>query len=732
MTQSATSTAPTPDPLETSRAAACSSVLSIFISCLVLAGWVLRVEWLTSIFPGYVAMNPVTAFCLIVLGASLWLIAPRRIHGPSRLAAHALAWGVAIVAMTRLLAYFFSVDVAIDKAIFADSIGANRMAPNTAVCLLLLGLSLTTLDSFIGRVWPAQIGALVVATISLVSLVGYGYGASSLYQVGSYIPMALHTAATFQILALGILFSRPERGLVAVLLDSRAGGMVARRLLPAVILIPCALGWLRILGQRLGYYDTELGAALMVAMTVVLFCVAIGWIASVLNKADRERESAVLELKRSSREIHDLYNLAPCGYHSLDRDGIVVAVNDTELAWLGRRREEVIGKMHFSELLTRETRQSFVDSFENLVSQGEERECECELLHQDGTTLPVILKSTAILDGQGQFIASRSTVFDATERRRAEQAMRQFNEELEQRVIERSSELAAANADLLQKNQENEMFVYSVSHDLRSPLVNLQGFSKELGEIGQQIRKIFFDHPIPEDVQRQGVRLIDEDMQRCNRFIQSAVARLSAIIDALLRLSRAGRVEYEPQRVETKSMVARIVESMSAEAYDRGAAVDVRELPDAWGDATAFEQVFANLIGNALNYLDPKRPGVIEIGSCEPDITEADDSRRWATCYVKDNGLGISQAYQAKVFQPLKRLHPEAAKGEGIGLALVRRIVERHGGAIWFESQAGQGSTFYIKLPTTPAAERPFVGSNKLHHERSKRHDSPGARNLAG
>jgi signal transduction histidine kinase len=156
-------------------------------------------------------------------------------------------------------------------------------------------------------------------------------------------------------------------------------------------------------------------------------------------------------------------------------------------------------------------------------------------------------------------------------------------------------------------------------------------------------------------------------------------------------------VEYRLQEVHVQAMVERIVDSMKNTIGEKQAEIHVEKLPAAWADATALEQLFANLIGNALNYLDPGRKGRIEVGILpSPRDPEAEPMR---TYFVKDNGLGIPEAHQNKVFQAFQRLHPTAAPGEGIGLAIVRRIVERHRGRIWVESKVGQGSTFFVSLP---------------------------------
>ena len=161
-----------------------------------------------------------------------------------------------------------------------------------------------------------------------------------------------------------------------------------------------------------------------------------------------------------------------------------------------------------------------------------------------------------------------------------------------------------------------------------------------------------------------------------------------------------GGVVYQSQDVDVAAVVQRVVDALRATASERKAEIVIGELPPARGDVTALEQVFANLIGNALNYLDSTRSGRVEVGSIDgrpaPDGT-LDPHRH--TYFVKDNGLGIAAAYQPKLFQALQRLHPDKAPGEGIGLAIVRRILERLGGKIWVESVAGEGTVFFFTLP---------------------------------
>jgi signal transduction histidine kinase len=266
---------------------------------------------------------------------------------------------------------------------------------------------------------------------------------------------------------------------------------------------------------------------------------------------------------------------------------------------------------------------------------------------------------------------------------------------------------------LTQKDRENEMFVYSVSHDLRSPLVNLQGFSQELALICRELRQLLTQAEVPAAVRERSTVLLDRDAGESIQFIQTAVRRLATIIDALLRLSRVGRVVYEWRQVDVRGVVERIAGALGNTIAQKGAKIVVGELPPVWGDLSAIEQIFANLLGNALNYLDPARPGIIEVG-CQN--AQANDD--WKTYYVKDNGLGIDAEHLPKIFLAFQRLHPSAAPGEGVGLPLVRRVVERHGGRIWVESVAGQGSTFFVSLPVLPrngaSIEKPASGVSKM------------------
>ncbi len=297
------------------------------------------------------------------------------------------------------------------------------------------------------------------------------------------------------------------------------------------------------------------------------------------------------------------------------------------------------------------------------------------------------------LPGSDELSALDAVLHDSAHRlAAAAEAEKRYSAALE----ERGRALEQANKDLLFRTQENEMFVYSVSHDLRSPLVNVQGFTKELTQACGDLHQAIGRAQIDDADRRRLDTIVNTDIGEAISFIQTAVTRLSAIVDALLRLSRAGRVEFTPQRVDLGQTVDRIVRAMRGTIEERHAEVQVGALPAVLGDPVAVEQVFANLIGNALNYADPRRAGRVEVGMSADGIAA---ERGQVVVFVRDNGLGIPSRYLSKLFMPFERLHGDRVKGEGIGLALARRIVDRHGGRIWAESTEHVGTTFFVALP---------------------------------
>lgn len=684
---------------------------------LVILGWTFGNSFLKSFSSALVPMNPATAV-LFLLTAVCLAVRSIRVK-PRRVVLLNLVLGSAIlcVSFLTLLEFVSDLQFGIDQILFHESLGPNRMAPNTALYFFLLGVGLLTSGNRWMGDWPSQALTLLVLGGAMVSLLGYVYGAQELYGVGRFIPMALNTALLFTISTTGLLCLQEERGIFSILLGTTSGSIMARQLLPAALIIPCILGLLRIAGQRAGLYDTEFGAALMVVANVVLLVTAIVVTASALNRSDAERGSAMKTLQQTHQDLQRQTEVLQLILNSMG-DGVVVADVNGKFTLFNPAAERILGLgpcVVEPEEWTRQYGCFLPDDLSPYPPQqlplaralrGEVVDEAEMFIRNAGNTQGawICCSGRPLCEADGQLRGGVVVIRDITEKKQSAEALRRSHDDLERRVSERTKELAAANLDLAQKNQENEMFVYSVSHDLRSPLVNLQGFSKELAVSSGELRNMLAESDLSSDRKEPALRVIDLDMQESIRFIQTAVTRLSGIIDALLRLSRVGRVEYQLQEIDTSRLVANVVESMSGTIFECGATVRVFDLPAAFGDANAVEQIFANLIGNSLKYCDPNRPCEVEVGF---DANAVDVPANCAGAYfVRDNGLGIAATYLPKVFQAFKRLHPNVADGEGMGLAIVRRMVERLGGKVWVTSVVGGGSTFFVALPLSPGSRR--------------------------
>ncbi len=274
---------------------------AILIGAAVLAGWALDIEAARRGIPGVVAMNPGgTALAILLAGVSLWIHAAadsRRL----RALAIACASAVVLLALFRLGGYWFAWDKGPDQLLFREKLDLealrtgqpNRMAPNTAAGLLLVGLALLLLNMNSRRgVLAAQLVALAAVFLALLTIVGYAFSTVALTRIEQFIPMALNTALVLGLLGVGILCARPDRGVMGVIKSAGAGGVMARRLLPAVIVIPPVVGWVYWLGQQTGSFDQVMELSLFVVTNVVIFTALIWWNAAALDRMDRKRRRA--------------------------------------------------------------------------------------------------------------------------------------------------------------------------------------------------------------------------------------------------------------------------------------------------------------------------------------------------------------------------------------------------------------------------------------------------------
>ena len=407
-----------------------ASVVAIVVGSLVLLGWALDLAPLKSGFSGLVAMKANTAAGFILAGVSLWTASlPRAPGRPPPAVARFCGGGVTLLGLLVLAEYLTGADFGIDQLLFLDITELpgdipGRMAVSTAACFAALGTALALLSREQGgTVQTAAVHALAIVPILVAgaALVSYGYDIQAFLRARlNYTPMALNTAAVFVALGLGVVSARPEFPFRRILTSDGAAGGTARLLLPAAVGLQLVMGWLLLRGLKAGYLNEAASLALFAVANIGGLGALIQWNAVRLDRADARRRLAEKALHKSAEEIEDLYNRAPIGYHSVDKDGAFVRINDTELAWLGYTREEVVGRMNFADLLSPESRKTFRETFAESKARGRVHDLEYDMLRKDGSILPVLLSATAVRDAQGNFVMSRSTVYDNTERKQNE------------------------------------------------------------------------------------------------------------------------------------------------------------------------------------------------------------------------------------------------------------------------------------------------------------------------
>jgi PAS domain S-box-containing protein len=239
------------------------------------------------------------------------------------------------------------------------------------------------------------------------------------------------------------------------------------------------------------------------------------------------------------------------------------------------------------------------------------------------------------------------------------------------------------------KNKEMEQLVYVTSHDLRTPLAIVQGYAKELEMTMNQIVTEIEHEKMSPHVNKK-LNSYANDIQETNKYIRSNIQKMDALLYGLLKLSRSGNVEINIGPLDMNKLAGDVKRSLDFKIREAGASIEISELPSGIGDETQINQVFSNLLGNALKYLDPERPGIIMMSGNR----EGSES---IYC-VEDNGVGIESSERDRIFNIFYQGHSSAA-GEGLGLTIVSKILERHDGRIWIESEPGRGSRFYVALP---------------------------------
>jgi PAS domain S-box-containing protein len=393
----------------------------------------------------------------------------------------------------------------------------------------------------------------------------------------------------------------------------------------------------------------------------------LGTLAAAFNNAVASRQAQRDETLRQRAFLREVIDLDRNFIFVKDRDGRYTLANQSLAEAFGTSVDYLIGKTDAELNLNVEEVEACRRSDLAVINNPQQKSVKEEkFTDAAGHERWYEMLKQPMLSTHGTVEMLLGVGVDITARKQAAQQIRQLNTELDQRVKQRTAELERANGEL-------ESFSYSVSHDLRAPLRHIQGFAELLvKEAGQQLSPKALHY----------LETITETSQR-----------MANLIDDLLAFSRTGRVAMSETKVDLNSLVREIIINISAMGTN-GRHIDwkISGLPDVRGDEAMLRQVFVNLLENAIKYTMPRNPAVIEVGCLEEKDGEY-------TLLVRDNGVGFDMEHATKLFGVFQRLHSEKDfPGTGIGLANVRRIIDRHGGRVWAQAEPDKGAAFYLTL----------------------------------
>lgn len=653
-------------------------MLSCLLGLLVLIGWHTHAEVLIQVSPAWVPMQYNTALGFLLSGIGIFTLSHKKWH---RLA---LLCGILIgsIGFLTLLQYLLNIDLGIDQLfmehyILTKTSHPGRMAPNTALTFTLFGIALSAIklqpSPRLQSRFSGIIGTVIFA-MSTTALFGYFINVETAYGWGQLTRMAVHTAAGFTALGLGLLAYTISAQKTRQTNHSRWLPFFA--ILPTIMLI--ILLWQILLTQEIFSEASSLtrqivlilniGLAAMLVLTIFLAQKSYGdsYRAKAANQKLEEEIAERIEIEKKLQLQHQITSHMIEGVILLSADeGMILYTNPRLEEMFGYDKDELLGK-HVSILNAPGHRPPEKVSEEILeITQNKNQwRGAIDNIKKDGT-LFWTSASSAIFDHHeyGEIIVSIQR--DITEQKQAEEEIRQLTQELEQRIDERTAELELTNKEL-------EAFAYSIAHDLRAPLRAISGFSQILME--------------------EKSSQFDEETNDFLARIDESSKKMHDLIDDILSLSQLGKQALKIESHDLSILAQHVAAALTPLAATKKEVVfDLPEGTMIEGDEQMLKILLTNLFSNAIKFTAPDEAALIELGH----RTENNE----IVYYVKDNGIGFDMESASHIFSPFQRLHVDSQyEGTGIGLAIVSRIIERHQGRLWYESAPGAGTTFYFTV----------------------------------
>ena len=647
------------------------------VGLLILGGWYFDVESIQRLGLASVAMNPMTAVCFILLSIAL-SVDGRVAEGRSPLAMGCYVL-VLVIGAAKLAEVLFGWHLGVDTALFASKLDAiarpNRMAPNTALCFMLISCAaLLVRQRWLAQCVSGQILAIFTAAVALFALVGYMYGVTAFYSVAAFIPMAAHTGICFLLISSAVLAMRSDRGIMAPISDAGFAGQSARVLLPAAMVIPLLLGWLRIAGERAGLYPSEIGVALMITATVLVLA-GLTWLNSrSLMVVDRKRAAAEQALRTMNDELEArvrertaaiaqqerflaaiLSNMQDAMIVS--RDGHIVFANEAAARLIGGNAPaDVVGRRTL-DLVHPDARVSAAERAQQLrAGPAQLPVTEERLVRLDGKSIDVEVASASFAEGDK--LAAISMVRDVTQRK------------LMERQLQHSSRMDAIG-----------QLTGGIAHDFNNLLVVITGNLDLL----------------------ESVLATNPKALGYAEMASKAAWRGAELTRQLLAFSR--KQTLEPRVLDLNALVS---ETASLLRRTLGGQIEltVTLASDLWPalvDKTQFESALTNLAINARDAMPNGGKLIFETANKQLDASFTFQNEEvvpgdYVMIAVSDTGSGIPAEILSRVFEPFFTTKGEG-KGTGLGLAMIYGFVKQSRGYVQIYSEVGYGTAVRLYLP---------------------------------
>lgn len=675
-----------------------SSLLVAALSLVVFSGWQFRLFFLDRPAPALPLTPPLTAVLLLCLGLALWLLnqIPAKPNGRS------WAWAVWVLAGTAVLLalftavqYLFALPPSIELWLYPNLVQQipaafpGRPSPYTLISCTLSGTALILAPFRQPQMQRISSGfAAISSIVPWMALFGYVTLTDPFYALRSspHTGMSPLTAAGCLILIIGILAWRPQNGIIGLIRAKSPGGRLVRQLLPLTILLTIFFGWFIQAGAARGWYNPSLAFAISWGFGSLGFAALILYQGFNLHYQFLERKQSVEErekmleiLVKEEEKFRTLLETAPDSLVIVDEAGKMVIINhQTEVLFQYQRDQlldqpiEMLLPGRFKNSHPRHRKAFFKNPHARPMGAG----LELYGRRQDGLEFPVEVSLNMLKTPEGNL--ALATIRDVTEQKLAAETLRQFNAKLEERARQMTAELLDRNEELKrqaealeQSNLELQQFAYVASHDLQTPLRSISGFV-------QLLKQEYHGQ-------------LDEQADEWIDITVESTLRMQTLIRDILAYSRVESPAHPFERVDLNELFHEVTAVLDHDLQEKPKAISTDPLPVVTGNRTQLLLLMQNLISNGLKYNEQLLPTV--------HVSASPQNGEWIIT-IRDNGIGINPDHFPKVFDIFRRLHTQDEyPGNGIGLAICRRVVERHGGKIWIESELNNGSTFFFSLP---------------------------------